>query len=81
MIGIVLRTGPKGYGFVQVTGTTKQVYFNASTLRPLWRGGLAWEDCRPGVSVEFEIGTMQDGREIAIDIRPAAKPGERPELN
>ena len=55
-IGTIVRLTDKGFGFIAVEGQEKDLFFHANELQ-----GIAFNDLREGMKVQFEIGQGPKG--------------------
>lgn len=57
MEGKIKKLTDRGFGFIEVTGKSGDIFFHASQLSE----GLQFEDLREGDSVEFDMGSSDKG--------------------
>lgn len=54
--GTIARLTDKGYGFIQVAGKDKDLFFHSNELQ-----GVSFDDLKEGDEVQFEIAEGQKG--------------------
>lgn len=67
MLGTIERlVEDRGFGFVRPNGYAKTIFFHVRDAR-----ALSWDARLLNQRVEFEVAEDKQGREVALNVRPA----------